>query len=68
MTTREFGRIVKQRRYYYYGKRKGFLALARQAGIAKGLLSKVENGKTNPSLSTMNKLAKALYFEIRTNT
>lgn len=34
--------------------------LARQAGLSTGMLSKVENGQTSPSLSTLRSLAKAL--------
>ena len=34
--------------------------LARQAGLSSGMLSKVENGQTSPSLATLNALAGAL--------
>ena len=34
--------------------------LARQAGLSSGMLSKVENGQTSPSLATLNALAAAL--------
>lgn len=68
MTAKEFGRTVRQRRQYRYGsKPNGFKLLCKDAGISKSVLSKVENGKTNPCLSTMNKLADALNFDIQTN-
>ena len=34
--------------------------LAKQAGLSAGMLSKVENGHTSPSLATLNALALAL--------
>jgi len=34
--------------------------LARGAGVSPGMLSKIENGQTSPSLSTLNSLAMAL--------
>jgi transcriptional regulator with XRE-family HTH domain len=34
--------------------------LAKSAGISAGMLSKIENGQTSPSLSTLQSLAKAL--------
>ena len=34
--------------------------LAKQAGLSPGMLSKVENGLTSPSLATLNALAQAL--------
>ena len=34
--------------------------LAKAAGISAGMLSKIENGQTSPSLSTLQSLAKAL--------
>jgi len=35
-------------------------ALARQAQLSAGMLSKIENGQTSPSLATLTSLAKAL--------
>ncbi|HKJ50295.1 MAG TPA: helix-turn-helix transcriptional regulator, partial [Gammaproteobacteria bacterium] len=34
-------------------------ALAKQARLSTGMLSKIENGQTSPSLSTLTSLAKA---------
>jgi len=36
--------------------------LAAKAGISKGLLSKIEKGKGNPTLLTMQRLSDALPF------
>ncbi len=36
------------------------MALARQAGVSQGMMSKIENGQTSPSLSTLAALADAL--------
>lgn len=35
-------------------------SLARRAGVSQGMLSKIENGQTSPSLSTLGALAEAL--------
>lgn len=34
--------------------------IARELGVSRGFVSTIENGKTNPTLSTITKLAKAL--------
>ena len=34
--------------------------IARTLGVSRGYISNIENGKTNPTLSTIAKLAKAL--------
>lgn len=34
--------------------------IARTLGVSRGYISNVENGKTNPTLSTIAKLAKAI--------
>ena len=34
--------------------------IARELGVSRGFVSTIENGKTNPTLSTIAKLAKAL--------
>lgn len=34
--------------------------IARSLNVSRGYISKVENGKTNPTLSTIAKLAKAV--------
>jgi len=34
--------------------------IARALGIDKGFISNIENGKTNPTLATISKLAKAI--------
>ena len=39
-------------------------ALAKQARMSAGMLSKIENGQTSPSLSTLTSLAKALQVPV----
>ncbi len=39
-------------------------ALARQAGLSTGMLSKIENGQTSPSLATLTALASALHVPV----
>ncbi len=34
--------------------------ISRELGVSRGFISNIENGKTNPTLSTISKLAKAL--------
>lgn len=34
--------------------------IARDLAVSRGFISTIENGKTNPTLSTISKLAKAL--------
>jgi transcriptional regulator with XRE-family HTH domain len=34
--------------------------IARELGVSRGFVSTIENGKTNPTLTTISKLAKAL--------
>jgi len=41
-------------------------ALAREAGLTKGYLSKIENSKNSPPVSTLLSLAKALNVDINT--
>lgn len=45
-----------------YRKHRGHTldSLAKKTGLAKGLLSRIENGKGNPCLLTLKKLAIAL--------
>lgn len=38
--------------------------IARAIGMDKGFISNIENGKTNPTLSTITKLAKAIGVSI----
>ena len=38
--------------------------IARELGVSRGFVSTIENGKTNPTLSTIAKLAKALRISI----
>ena len=38
--------------------------LARQSGLSTGMLSKIENGQTSPSLSTLTALARALQVPV----
>jgi len=39
--------------------------IARELGVDRGFISTIENGKTNPTLATITKLAKA--FGVTTN-
>jgi len=38
--------------------------IARDLGVSRGFVSTIENGKTNPTLSTIVKLAKALRISV----
>lgn len=38
--------------------------IAKELGISRGFISTIENGKTNPTLATISKLAKALEVSI----
>lgn len=61
---KELARIVKsQSRYAGIG----FSQLAKSAKVSKGTLSKIWNGHGNPTLNTVNRIAKCLRFEIYTN-
>jgi len=40
------------------------LALAQRAGLSQGMMSKIENGQTSPSLSTLVALAEALSIPV----
>ena len=40
-------------------------ALAKQAQLSTGMLSKIENGQTSPSLATLTSLANALQVPVR---
>jgi transcriptional regulator with XRE-family HTH domain len=61
MTSKTFGKFVRQQRKYYWPSLE---FAAREAGISKGNLSKIENGKGDPSLSTIMKLSEALNFTV----
>lgn len=61
MTKAEFTRVIISRRRYYG---KSLTVLDKETGISKGNLSKIFNGKNNPQLSTMNKIAEAFHFQI----
>jgi transcriptional regulator with XRE-family HTH domain len=52
-----FGQQVQKRRIYLGIS---FQRLCTRAGISQGILSRIENGKGNPTLNTMEKIAKAL--------
>ena len=39
-------------------------AVAKQAGLSTGMLSKIENGQTSPSLATLTALANALHVPV----
>ena len=39
--------------------------IARELGVSRGFVSTIENGKTNPTLSTISKLAKALGVSVK---
>jgi transcriptional regulator with XRE-family HTH domain len=51
------GRAVRQ---YRVGLGKTVAELAREAGLSAGMLSKIENSGTSPSLSTLQALSRAL--------
>ncbi len=38
--------------------------IARELKVSRGFISTIENGKTNPTLSTISKIAKALGISI----
>ncbi len=38
--------------------------IARELKVSRGFISTIENGKTNPTLSTISKIAKALEVSI----
>ena len=38
--------------------------IARDLGVSRGFISTIENGKTNPTLSTISKLANAINVSI----
>ena len=38
--------------------------IARDLGVSRGFVSTIENGKTNPTLATIAKLAKALRISV----
>lgn len=70
ITTKSIGKQIRQwrrnQRPYADNSYLSLPTLANDAGITKATLSKIENGKGNPCLSTLCKLAKAMYvtFEI----
>ncbi len=55
------GREIRQLRKKYGMT---VIALANQAGLSSGMLSKIENGLTSPSLSTIQALASALNVSV----
>jgi transcriptional regulator with XRE-family HTH domain len=59
----DFAQTVKALRKYH---RLTLTQLARKSGISKGLLFKIENGKGNPTLQTVQKICFALpcHFQI----
>lgn len=59
-TPKTFGREVRQSRIYIGDT---LPAVAKRAGISKGNLSRIENGKGNPCLTTILSLCRALYVE-----
>jgi XRE family transcriptional regulator, regulator of sulfur utilization len=64
MTTQQsFGQLVRK---YRHKRGVTLPELAIMSCVSKGLLSKIESGKGNPTLTTIEKLAKALRvtFEI----
>ena len=38
--------------------------IAKELGVSRGFISTIENGKTNPTLATIAKLAKALSVSV----
>lgn len=40
--------------------------IAKELGVDRGFISTIENGKTNPTLATISKLAKALEVPVDT--
>jgi transcriptional regulator with XRE-family HTH domain len=38
--------------------------IAKELGVSRGFISTIENGKTNPTLATITKLAKAVKVSI----
>lgn len=64
MTPKRFGQIVRARAKYYGV---GFKELAYDAKCSKATLSRIWNGKGNPTLNTMNRIAERLFFSIRTD-
>lgn len=57
-TPKTFGREVRNSRLYLG---QSLPVIAKRAKISKGNLSKIENGKGNPSLTTILALCRALY-------
>lgn len=71
MTANDFGATVRRQRTHYHGvpprDEARFKEFLRSVQLSERQLAKIENGGTDPTLSTMNRLARALYFEIQTN-
>lgn len=57
-----FGALIKQKRE---ARRITLPALAGACRMSKGNLSKIESGQGNPTLTTLEKLAKVLRITIR---
>jgi transcriptional regulator with XRE-family HTH domain len=60
--TRECGARIRRLRE---AQRLTLEALGRRVGLTKGSLSKIENGKTNPPLETLDGIARALMVSVR---
>lgn len=61
INSKSFGRIVRDKSKYHGV---GFCDLASRAKVSKGTLSKVWNGKGNPTMKVMARIAKELFFDI----
>jgi len=61
MTCKELGRIVREKRC---NAGLTLPELARLSDLPKSTISKIENGKGNPSLSTIGKISDALQIMI----
>lgn len=59
--SKAFGKLVKRRRL---DMKITLPELAKEIGISKGLLSDIENGKGNPCLHTLEKMATTLNRDI----
>ncbi len=57
-TPKQFGREVRRSRKYL---NESLPVVAKRAGISKSLLSRIENGKGNPTFNTIMALCRALY-------
>jgi transcriptional regulator with XRE-family HTH domain len=62
MTTKELGRIIIERRDILRLHQKD---LAELANVSLRTIIQIENGEGNPSLDTINKLAKVLGLQVQ---